>query len=201
MKKNQEKRVKYIFIGLFIFLAIILIFALVRQQTKVNERFFDYNGFKVEKTIEGYKLGLYLNNAKDPVYLRIREDPREIDNISIGSNVKNDILSKKQIYTVIDPEENLTGVTTLAALELDKVIDNPFLFNIPLNSAFVKDFKNYPVKNCQDVDETIGIIWLRLGEETKVYSENGCVFVEADKEENLVKAANKLDLVLLGMAK
>lgn len=201
MKKSQDKKVKYIFIGMFILLLLFVGFALYKQQKTVNERFFNYNGYNVERTIEGYKLTLYLNNAKDPVYLRIREDPREVDNISVGANVKNDIISKKQIYTVIDPEENLTGVTTLAALELDKVIDNPFLFNIPLNSAFIKDFKNYPVENCNSVNETVGVIWLRLGNETRVYSENGCVFIEAEREANLVKAANKLDLVLLGLAK
>ena len=199
MKKDQAKA-KWIILVFFAVLVVLFIFFLIRQQRLVNERFFDYNGYEVERTVEGYKLTIYLNNAKEPVFLRIREDPREIDNISIGKEVKNDILSKKQIYITIDPEENLTGVTTLAALELDKVIDNPFLFNIPLNSAFTKENKNYPIHTCDDVNETIGIIWLRLGKETRVYSDKGCVLVEAEREENLVKAANKLDLVLLGMA-
>ena len=204
MKKNQERKVKFIIIGIAALLVLSIIILLVRQQINVNERFFTYNGFQVEKTIEGYRLRLFLNNAEDAVYLRIREDPREIENITVDSNVKDNILNKKQIYITIDPEANMTGVTTLAALELDKVIDNPFLFNIPLNSAFTKQItgrENITLIDCEDATSEIGVIKLQLGMSTRVYYSNGCVIVEGKEEKDLVRATNKLDLVLLGVSR
>ena len=77
------------------------------------------------------------------------------------------------------------------------------MFNIPLSSGFTKQIsgrENITLRDCRDVSKEVGIIKLQLGDTTRVYSENDCIFVEAAKEENLVKAANKLDLVLLGMA-
>lgn len=195
MKEDKIiKRVALILILILILSAIILVYF---GKKRHGDAFFDYNGFEVRKTNTGYRIKIFINENQQENYINIRHDPRDLESIYVEDKIKEGIVNKDQIYVAVDPYENLTSTATIAALEIDSKLDNPFLFNIPVNSAFVKKYGESVVKTCNDVNETVGVIWLRLGNETKVYSENKCIILEGPTELDLVMAADKLILVLL----
>jgi len=172
------------------------------QQKQIEEVAFSYNGFNLKKVSTGYKVEIFINENSNPNYFTVRADPRDIESIPVEIDTES-LKEKKQIYAVIDPYENLTGITTMAALQLENVIENKFLFNIPLSSAFTREYRNKTMetKTCNDVNQTVGIIWLRLGEATRIFNEDKCIVIEGQKEEDLIKAANRLTLTMLGVMK
>lgn len=170
------------------------------QKEKVEQVAFNYNGFNIKKSLNGYKVEIFINNNNNPNYFTVRADPREIETIPVDVDT-NALKNMKQVYAVIDPYENLTGVTTMAVLELENVIENPFLFNIPLNSAFIRERegKKMDVKTCKDANETVAVIWLRMGETTRIFSEDKCIVIEGPLEDDLVRASDRLTLTMLGV--
>ena len=151
-----------------------------------------------------YKIKIFLDNDPSPKYISTRHEPKEMDGLKLDERVKQNILTKKEIYLIINPNEGLTGKTTIAALELDKFLDNAYLFKIPVKSAFTEEYENskeYPIKTCNDVTKETGIIWLKLGEETVIKDENGCIILEGQTEDDLIKLADGLIFYLMGMIK
>jgi len=149
-----------------------------------------------------YKIKIFVNNDQSPKYVYTRHEPKEMEGLKIAQGVIQDITTKKEAYVVIDPYEGLTGKTTIAALEIDKFLDNAHLFRIPVKSAFTQEYEDnegFPVKTCQDVTKDTGIIWLKLGEETVIKNEKGCIILEGQTEDDLIKLADGLVFYLLGM--
>jgi len=149
-----------------------------------------------------YRIKIFINDDPSPKYINTRYEPKHMEGLKINPDVKKDILTKKEIFIAINPNAGLTGKTTIAALEIDKFIDNSYLFGIPVKSAFTEEFagaEGYEIKTCDDVTEETGIIWLKLGEETVIKDEKGCVILEAETEEELIRLSNGLAFYLMGM--
>jgi hypothetical protein len=201
MQKKDRQRMTYIVLFLVIILLISSFFMVQSSRKKQEQYHFDYNGFDVSSVEGGYQFHVFINQNQESSFFTLRSDPRTIENISMERGIKEDILVKEHIYVVIDPYANLTGVTTMAALEIDKIIENPFLFNIPVNTGFTKPYESVglDVITCEDVNATLGVIWLRLGKETTIFTENNCVIIEGTTEDDLISAADKLVLVLLNI--
>lgn len=201
--KKIEKRMGQIIISVVVLLILFISIVLVRQYFQYREATFNYNGFEVQKLHdkagEFYRIKVFVNENKVPTSVNTIHNPKNLENIPININ-KESLLHRKEIFIVIDPYANLTGKTVAAALEINKFIDNPYLFNIPVSSAFTKSWKNQTVKTCNDVTKTTGIIILELGDETKIYEDN-CIKIEGKTQNDLVRAADRLSLTLLGVMK
>ncbi len=197
---NQDAKIIVVLASILVIVAAGIYIIFKVQQEKIEEVAFDYNGFNFRKTAKGYKVEIFINQNKNPSYFTIRSDPRELAKIPVDIDVSA-LKEKKQVYAVIDPDENLTGVTVMAVLELENVVENQFLYNIPLNSAFIREHpeKKMEVKTCRDANETVAIVWFRLGEATRVAYEGDCIVIEAPVEDDLIKAANRLTLTMLGV--
>lgn len=198
------KKVRNMMIVLFL---IILVFGVVFILKQNNSHYTYTSGagvFDVQKLgVKQYRIKVYINNRTNPGYLYVRYGPKELEKIMFDKRAL-DLKNKKQIYIAIDPEdEKLKGETTLAAIEIDKFLDNPQLFKIPVNSALIKSSdkaQNITIKNCKDASEDIGIIWLKLGTRTGVFTEeNGCVVIEGEEQEDIVRGADKLVLYMMGI--
>lgn len=204
--KVIEKKVGT-FIIIFVILMIIFISILIiRQYLQYKEAVFNYNGFDVQKirdkSSEFYRIKIFINENKVPSYVNTIHDPRKLEEIPLEIDKKS-LLGKKEIFITIDPYANLTSQTTMAALEINKFIDNPFLFNIPVNSAFTKQYKNDPnqtIKTCNDVTSETGIILLTLGNKTKIYEEK-CIIIQGKTESDIIRAADRLALTLIEVIK
>lgn len=166
---------------------------------------FEYNGFEITKVKNAYRIELYIQRgeqaSEEPIYVRLRNDPRELVNITIDDGVRDSLLKKKQIYITLDPEENLTGKSVVAGLEIDVILDNGALYSIPTNSAFTrKNEKDVIVKTCEDVTEEEGVIWLHKSDNAQILlDENGCVILEGVTEDDIIRAADRLMYTVLGV--
>ncbi len=196
MDTKQEKTIIWIIIIVTVLLFSTIIVLKIHQEKKFSTIVWDYHGFQIHKEGLAYKTKIFLNENQFPVYIGLRSDPRDVENISLADGYQ-ELLKKKQIYVTIEPETNLSGKTTLAALEIDEIIDNPFLYNIPVNSAMTRPYHNSTVMTCADVNQTVGVVWLRLGSETKISNDRGCIVITGVYEDDLIRAADRLVYTLL----
>lgn len=207
MKMDKTDKAIY---GLIIFLVVVggLIFLADKGKfLSINKpsAYYYSNGvqkFKIlkfsEQNYAGYQIELK-NSANELIYINIRNDPKNLETIEIDRGIFHKINNAQSIYITIEPYTNLTGKTTVAALEIDKFIDNKYFFNIPVNSSFTKKYQDFPVKNCGNSNNLVPVIWLKLGAETKVYSEGSCIIVEGKTENDIIRAADRLVLYLIGI--
>jgi hypothetical protein len=179
---------------LLAFLIFIAYFS-TQQQSAIQ---FTYNGFDFKKVDYGYQLTLYINQANYPALVKVRNKPQDLEDIPLDE--VSFLTKKKQIFVTLDPlNKNLTGKTTIAALEIDSFLDNPYLYNIPVNSSFTQPYAGAPLKTCADVSDTDGVIDFDLGNTTAVSVVDGCVLIRGKTEDDLIRAADRLILTLLGV--
>ena len=187
--------------------AILAIFLIAYQKERYSDVFFNYNGFDVHKVdLFGkgfvYKISL-VSLVNNQLYsIESRYNPEELEEISVKINLK-DIYDKKELFITMD--ENATGVSVLAATEISKVTGNSLIFRYPKETfGALKnpiEGRNVPVITCNNVNNTIGVISFEIGNSSEVYSKNGCVIAVGKSESDLIRVADRLMLVLLGIMK
>ncbi len=151
--------------------------------------------FKVEKLPIGYTIRTYI--VDQPYDLRLRNDPKNITNIEIEPNIRDKILDKQTAYFTLKP--NLTSVSVLGALEISNMISRRIgIFNKQTLGATTEFANNATdVITCDDVTDQIAVVWLRIGPETRVFSENDCIIVQGTDEWEIIRAADRLTYQIL----
>ena len=199
--KSVERQLLYVFIFLGILL-VGLIVGISYYHSSYDTSFFTYHNFDFKNVGNGFQIQLYINGQQIPRLINLRSDPRELEDISLDSEVTS-LLDADEIFITINPYDNLTGITTLAVLEVDKILDNPFLYNIPVNATFTEPYTSSSllVKTCSDSTEKVPVLWFRLEDSTRVYQQDGCFIVAGTTEEDLIRAADRLLYTLLGIMK
>lgn len=204
---EQEKQVKYILIVMVLSLLLLGGSLVIYREIKLSQNNFNYNGFEVYRQKElnsyNYKVQLFLGNNPQPLLINIREDPRKLESIPIESNIKSKIIDGKN-ESFITMSENATSLSVIAAAEISKIIGNRYFFNLPTHGALIslpKGKNNLTIKTCEDVSKTTSIIYLKIANQTKIYSEDDCIIIEAQTENDLIKAATRLSLTLIGVMK
>lgn len=197
-------------VGLLISVILILFVIFIgvyyyNNKIKYGPSSFEYNGFEVIYVDLGngpiYKLKVFFKDVTQPSFINLRSDPRVVDDISLDLN-RTELLTKRRLYITMHPT-NLTSTSVLAGAEISKIVGNRYLFGILTSGAVTSSVpgKNALIKTCNDVNQSDGIILLSLSNQTRIYNDNGCVILEGVTEENLIEAANLLDLYLLGVIK
>jgi len=189
-RKKLERQIAILFVVLVLVLgSFLLIYTLAKPKP-----YFKYQNMTVWKVqLEGSRMFFYsiplsimAGNMNYQENVVLRNDPRTIENISLNLN-KNLFLATRMIITM-EPEVKATAL--VAANELQKFSDN---MKIPASVAFTDSAgREVAVANCSDATEDKRVILFRLTNETKVYSEQNCIIVEASDYDNLIKASDKL---------
>ncbi len=136
--------------------------------------------------------------------------PKELENIPLENEIYKKVLgrniAKKFLYITQDPKLiNQTQVDSVIAVQdIAKVTGQaPYsVFQIPTKAAYTYNDSNSQLAefiDCKYASSGIGVILLKLGEETRVYGENECVIVEGKNGKEIRKAATKLVYHLLGV--
>lgn len=199
---KTKKQIRVFLIVLIIILVVGGVSLFFIQKERSSDIFFEYNGFAVHKVnIQGatvYKTQLFVDNNPQPLVMGFRSNPKDLEIIPIEAGLKEKIL-KQELYITLDPE--LPATATLAYSEIDKVMENPFLFNLPTKPGFLKEVEGKGVEKvtCEDVTENKAIIKFQIGEENKIYSQGECVIVEAENVNDLIKGADRLIMTLIGI--
>ena len=145
------------------------------------------------------KIPITLGSYGDEWTLVMRDDPASLENIPVYGTLNTRIYDDEAVFITIDPNAGLTGKTTIAALEIDKVIDNEDIYGIPTYSAMTSEYGEYPVITCADANSDYTVIYLTLGEETIVYTQDYCIIVQGVDEDDLIRAADRMVYNLLGI--
>ena len=132
--------------------------------------------------------------------IAMRNDPLSLEDIPSQGTYHTRIHNDEAVYITIHPEANLTSRTTIAALEIDKIIDNPYLYEIPVYSANTQENDyGYPVVDCGDATDSYTVIFLTLGSETTVFAEEHCIYIVGTDEDEIIRAADRFIYSLLGI--
>ena len=199
--KSSERQLITIFVILGILL-IGLIVGIMYYKKSYETSFFTYHNFDFRQVRNGYEITLFINERQTPQTITLRSDPRELEDIPIDASILQ-LNKKKDIFATINPYDNLTGVTTMAVLELDKIIDNPSLYNIPVNASFTEPYSKsgLVVRTCADANDEIAILWFRLENETRIYRQDDCFIIAGVKEDDFIRDADRILYTLLGVMK
>lgn len=202
-KSEQEKNVRNVFIFLIVVLVIITLIFIYREITVIKEANFIYNNVEFKRVNEGglirYRFPIYVNNADVPFFADLRNNPKDLEDIEYEPYVKNYIIGKKDVYITMD--KNSTGISVIAYTSIKQFLGNPSLWGINSTGTFTEKVGNYLMKTCEDTSETEGIVKFQIGEENRIYSEDECVILEYKNEDELIRVAERFDLILLGVLK
>lgn len=203
MKTDDHKNATRIIILLAVFLVVIVASAYMVQKYKVSKVLFTYNGFKIRREMDNggnlYSIDFYLNDNDSPSKISVRNNPNDLENIPIESNLKPKLLKKEAFITM---EPRATGLTVVGAVEISKVLGNQYLYGVPTKGALVRDDgTNQTVKTCADADSDTAIVYLLKANTTSIYSEGECVIVEGSSESDIIRASDRLVLTMLGVMK
>lgn len=197
-----EKQAKIVVFSIGIILIVILALLFIRKSNAPPGTidYYKYGNFEIQKIkdlsgLKGaiYKIKINVNNKDFYVYPRY--EPKDTENISIEKDTKQKVIrqGKEIVYLHVDKtQKNLSVDIGLAGLEIKNFLDNPYLYNIPVR------FENNS-KNCSDADEKTSVIFLKLGDETKIYQDKECVIVQGTTEEEIIRAADRLLFYILGI--
>ncbi len=133
--------------------------------------------------------------------------PEELQDLEFSEDINSNLLNKERVYIVQNPEDTTIteGKTLIASLTMWRIFLKPFdpVLEIDAQMAITKTYEGdngeFPIINCEDVSNSIGVILLQSGETNKGYVEDGCVILEFEDGEGSVKIATDLVYHILGI--
>lgn len=159
------------------------------------------DNFNVRKVIRGDYVGwqteMYIKDFR--YILELYNDPASLENIEVNRTAKNKILDDTKVFITWPPTEDFRQTTVFIYQDLQKVIAEPDIFNIPVAFAQTSEYKNYTVMDCKDATAKASVIKLRLGEPTKIETEGNCIILQGKDETEIMRAADRLIYLLLGV--
>lgn len=190
---KESKKSTIIAIVIFLIIFSLTSFLILRVVKKDNPNQYTYNNFRVFKNpnIVGYTIIGY--RGDQPYHFKIRNDPRNTENITLSPEIRNLILQKPTVYFTMNP--NLTSKSVIAALEISQIISRSLgIYNKETIGAITSPVENNPtiVITCDNVTKTENVILFKIGDETKVYLENNCIIVQGTDEWEIIRAADRL---------
>ncbi len=218
MKKN------IIVYGIIIVIILFIIaFIIVRNTSKQDNSFgnkYIYQGrtdnftFQVVQYPDFKAQMLYLyvtqNNKFTLKQLPFDYTPYELSSYSIENGIENKILGttnmKKTLYITqdLDLADKTSSYSMLASAEIAKVtgIADYSVFMMNTNSAFTSNNGNLSpgsIVTCDSANSKIAVIYLKLGDGDKIYSDGECVIVQSKNPKDIKKLATALIYRLVGV--
>ncbi|MEK6952897.1 MAG: hypothetical protein AABX29_07835 [Nanoarchaeota archaeon] len=207
----EKSSLRYVNIFLVVMIVLLVLFGIIMfayQRERYSDTFFNYNGFEVHKVSlfdRGfvYKISL-VSLINNKLYsIESRYNPKELEEIPVNIDL-DDIYNKETLFITMD--KNATAISVLAATEISKVTGNSLIFRYPISDTFGAlkepvEGKNVTVMTCNNVSENIGVISFEINNKSEIYSNNGCVILSGKNENDLIRVADRLMLVLLGIMK
>lgn len=189
--KPIEKQVIWLFVILAVVLGGIILGVVVKEKIASKADSFEWSDFTVYKTrLEGTTVDFYFIPIQvaggQKGNMMFRSDPRAVENISL--DIDEELFKRiSMIWVTTDPEYDSDAV--IAAGEIGRLTAG---VSIPTDYALISEVGEFPKITCEDATKTIRVIDIRLGNETRVYAEDNCIIVEADSNNGMIEAADKL---------
>ncbi len=203
-------------IGIMLIILIFMIIAFILIVPSLSNTYIYTNPSGEKFTFTKTKLGdltlhtlttyvTYKGDTKNYQYsIPLRYGPESLDGIFVKKGINDLILNKEYLYLTLDP--NLNSKALIANVDIAKVTGTAdySVFKIPTQGALTSPANNSnstltPIITCKNADKKIGVIWLNIGSENKIYNVGECVVVQGTDYDNLIKVADRLVYNLLGV--
>jgi hypothetical protein len=217
MDKTLEKRIRIIFF--VVILIVVVTIGIIYVRNRTNPDIYTYTGpggeytFNVLTTdgITTHVIRVFVGDNE--FYIPLKYGPKQLEDIPIEGDVVNDIVlnkgkPKETIYITQDPDlvEETDSKSALAVVEINRItgVAAYSLYEIPTDTAVTRSTNRsaeleLPVKTCEDVTEEESVILIKRGDTNRIYSDRGCVVLEAVENDDFFKVADALVLKLLGV--
>jgi len=204
---ETDKVLIYGFIMLVLIFGLFIIgvrFVKVQEETPQIE-VKTYNEFVFEKIgnvwITTIRMSDWLKGENRDYQILFHYTPDEVEQIPTMKNVRNEsvtpnlFLDARLIYITTDPE--YPAEVVLSGVEIAKIIGQVYQKQVKSAITRPDNRTEAPVVTCDDLATAVRIIDLRLGNETKIFSDHGCIVVHGTDSGDLLKAAERLTYELL----
>ena len=190
---------------LFAIFGVLILGFLIGYFLLLPKPYFEYHGLKVYPTkLEGFSTIFYALPLKSASgnngTLVLRSDPRRLENITL--NINESLYGGiEKIWFTTDPD--MPSSSTLAMGEIGRFVT---FMGVNTSFALTRNSTNIDQIDCTNATSSVRVIEIRLGNETRVYSEGYCIIVEGEDSENVIAAADRLtfswvERILIGTKK
>lgn len=178
-------------------LVLLLITGCKATTDKDANSFIFENEYEVIISQDDYLLKGFIGEI--PLNLKLKADPRDIKEIPSEDDIKAKLFPASLIFITLKP--TLTSTAVVAATEISKITAHQSLFRTTTLGALTEKSDNEaaPVITCADATREQKVIYLKLSDKTRISSSNNCITLEGKTEQDLVRAADKFILQLLGI--
>lgn len=124
-------------------------------------------------------------------------NPRQTEDVLYVPGTKNAVFGKDRIYITFDPD--MTANHAIAGAQVGRILGQHYdLFGFVVESTLTQNPPSgKPPITCNDVSNQIGVIYMRLGSPTAVFEDAGCIIIQGQTQQELIKAAETFTFVLL----
>tara|TARA_Y100000034_G_C6898341_1_gene414690 strand:- start:1975 stop:2604 length:630 start_codon:yes stop_codon:yes gene_type:complete len=175
------------------------------SSSQLPDNAFTYKDVTFYEQSDGF-FGVYLLRADGQVQpVSFRLDPREMDQIEIhNERMTTRISNADKIYTVFNPNLDINyGKVAVAIGEVARLLPLTTKNQVVSTDAYIEDSEpinpDVPVRNCDNIPAGVIIIVFEIGDENKIGGSGKCLKVEGTNEDNLIKAADRLGYMLVGI--
>lgn len=211
-KDNKDiKADKALIFAIIILVGIFLIFIITIKNSVNNpiveppeELTVNYSGFTFQKIGNSWNTILNIAYGTDSKNFEVsfHYNPYQVEDIptikDLGNNSAPAYFLKRaqHVYITMDPE--YPGGVILSGVEIAKILGNVYFK--PVNATLTRPDpagSHAQIITCENVTKSIGVVELRLGDETRIMVDKGCVIVQGTTVDELLRAAEKLSFELL----
>ena len=205
-ERGPGSRDLYLLIGIIIIVAIFaigIILARSSQNQGVASITKEFKGFKFEKVGDVWVtlLKVQYGSTAKTYQILVHYTPDEVSGIETMKNSRNEsvtpnlFLNVKNVYITTEPD--YPAEVVLSGVEIAKIIGQ--VYEKEVRSALTRPDNRSasPVITCGNTSSEIRVIYLKLGNSTKIYSDFGCIVVQGTDPVELLKASERLTFEML----
>lgn len=201
-KKKDRTLVAIVGIIIAALVSIFLIGSLMQEEGDTTQ--FMYNDYLIMgKKNPGTEIWTWQTYIKAPGMNRshlveMRNRPSSVEDVPFQSDIKDLTYKAQGVKMTTDPE--LSSKAVLAMIEVGRIIGDRYqILNKPVQSGLTSTPNESQVISCTDTSEDRPVIYFRLGSPTSVYMKDGCIIVQGETDDDIIRAADKYAYVLMGV--
>ena len=205
MSENTGKKIT-IFLAILLVILVAFFFVMYERAKKESMIYTGITGerYEFQKRILGGNTTFYYiyltANGRRYSY-PFRNYPKELENIPLEADVNKDLFTKKLIFATqnLETTNKTQQQSFLGIMEVVRILGRAEegIYGLAVKSAFIEDHNNNTIASCGDVSKYIGVMYFKLGEENRIYTDNGCIIIEGKDAEGLMKSSEKFAYHLL----
>jgi hypothetical protein len=203
--KKEVRKGEILLILAFVMIAALSLYLVFRPKTNAqnggeilnNTNNVVYNNFTFT-----FKEGFWYTEVKVDYFYDEKEfevpfyyNPYEVQDIEMRRGLEYLFMDKPYMLIAVDPDYDPQAV--IAGTEISKILGKVWFKKVQAGLTRAVEGSDFPVITCQNISKDRRVIELRLGNETKIFQEEGCIIVQGTDEEELVRAADRLAYRLL----